>query len=216
MIRRPGESRDPYRVISRQAKPLPGVMGPGFRRDDADGFGFQFGTVRRVGKGAPAPCPPCNARLAMVGTLRFAHPTHSHVHPRSRGMIRPRFASLRPVIEQRAQGRPGARCTRGLVCKLHIRKRTRAYRFSGGNPAFPARWCYGLLRALPGDRLSCHRHPRDTSRALSASIGAPGPHDFTVREKPRSSVVTSASTASHRTFVTIASRPSCRVRRASW
>jgi len=32
----------------------------------------------------------------------------------------------------------------------------------------------------------------------------------------RSSVVTSASTASHRTFVTIASRPSCRVRRASW
>ena len=83
------------------------------------------------------------------------------VTPRSRGMIRPRFASLRPVIEQRAQGRPGARCTRGLVCKLHIRKRTRAYRFSGGNPAFPARWCYGLLRALPGDRLSCHRHPQE-------------------------------------------------------
>ena len=31
------------------------------------------------------------------------------------------------------------------------RKRTRAYRFSGGNPAFPAQWLYGLLRALPGD-----------------------------------------------------------------
>jgi hypothetical protein len=53
---------------------------------------------------------------------------------------------------ERAQGMPGARCTRGLVCKMHKEKRTRAYRFSGGNPAFPARWFYGLFRALPGDR----------------------------------------------------------------
>jgi hypothetical protein len=44
-------------------------------------------------------------------------------------------------------------------CALHPRsrvqnsrrKRTRAYRFSGGNPTFPAQWLYGLLRALPGD-----------------------------------------------------------------
>jgi hypothetical protein len=33
-----------------------------------------------------------------------------------------------------------------------VKKRTRAYRFSGSSPAFLARWCYGLLRALPGDR----------------------------------------------------------------
>jgi hypothetical protein len=46
---------------------------------------------------------------------------------------------------------PGARCTRGLVRKMHKEKRTRAYRFSGGNPAFPAQWFYGLCRALPGD-----------------------------------------------------------------
>src|ERR1700676_44302 len=48
---------------------------------------------------------------------------------------------------------PGARCTRGLVCKLHKEMRTRAYRFSGGNPAFPAQWFYGLYRALPGERI---------------------------------------------------------------
>jgi hypothetical protein len=29
--------------------------------------------------------------------------------------------------------------------------RTRAYRFSGSIPAFPAQWFYGLLRALPGE-----------------------------------------------------------------
>src|SRR5450631_1992768 len=45
-------------------------------------------------------------------------------------------------------------------CALHPRsrvqtctkKRTRAYRFSGNTPAFPAQWFYGLFRALPGDR----------------------------------------------------------------
>src|SRR6201747_705565 len=44
-------------------------------------------------------------------------------------------------------------------CALHPRsrvqncakKRTRAYRFSGNTPAFPAQWLYGLCRALPGD-----------------------------------------------------------------
>jgi hypothetical protein len=46
---------------------------------------------------------------------------------------------------------PGARCTRGLVCKMHKETRTRAYRFSGGSPAFPAQWIYGLCCALPGD-----------------------------------------------------------------
>jgi hypothetical protein len=45
---------------------------------------------------------------------------------------------------ERAQGRPGARCTRGLVCDVHKRKCTRAYRFSGEHPAFPAQWLYGL------------------------------------------------------------------------
>jgi hypothetical protein len=46
---------------------------------------------------------------------------------------------------------PDARCTRGLVCKVVQRMRTRAYRFSGGTPTFPAQWLYGLYRALPGE-----------------------------------------------------------------
>ena len=41
--------------------------------------------------------------------------------------------------------------TRGLVCKMHSRMRTRAYRYSRSSPAFPAQWFYGLCRALPGD-----------------------------------------------------------------
>ena len=64
------------------------------------------------------------------------------------------------------------------------------HRFNRIAPAFPARMVYGLLRALPGDRLVCHRrlcgltiHPEPgwagwISARLDASIGAPGPHDF--------------------------------------
>jgi hypothetical protein len=65
--------------------------------------------------------------------------------------------------KKRTQGRPGARCTRGLACQdAHSKKRTRAYRFSGSSPAFPAQWFYSLYRALPGETwLACHRHPCD-------------------------------------------------------
>jgi len=41
---------------------------------------------------------------------------------RSRGMFCPRSAKYSSLLDNRAQGRPGARCTRGLVCKLHNKK----------------------------------------------------------------------------------------------
>jgi len=69
---------------------------------------------------------------------------------------------FRPV--QRAQGRPGACRTRGPVRHLRMEERcTRAYRFGGRIPAFPAQWLYGLLRALPGERLFCLRYPKEAS-----------------------------------------------------
>ena len=51
---------------------------------------------------------------------------------------------IRGRRECRARNAPAASCV--------IKVNTRAYRFSGGNPAFPAQWFYGLLRALPGDQ----------------------------------------------------------------
>src|SRR5437899_1660662 len=58
-----------------------------------------------------------------------------------------------PSLRKEGAGRPGARCTRGLVCNCAQRTRTRAYRSSGEHPAFPAQWFYGVLRALPGVRI---------------------------------------------------------------
>ena len=89
------------------------------------------------------------------------------------------WITSRPLC-QRAQGRPGACCTRGPACDLRKQNCTRAYRAARNTPAFPAQWLYGLLRALPGERLFCLRRRRDTSHQLSASTATPEPHDFAV------------------------------------
>jgi len=61
---------------------------------------------------------------------------------------------------KRAQGMPGARCTRGLVRKMHKEMRTRAYRFSGGvrHPLRDGFTAYAVLS--PATNSSCHRRRR--------------------------------------------------------
>ena len=132
------------------------------------------------------------------------------VTPHARGMMRPRFARISAPDRRRGRREDRMRAAPAVSCAKSRRKRTRAYRFSGGNPAFPARWCYGLLRALPGDRaLLPPSFARRGSRLceLGASIGAPGPHDFAVRECQRSSFAGSASTASHHAFRDVRNAP---------
>src|SRR5260221_13957528 len=97
------------------------------RLTDATNWGIAFGTLAARG----SPSQKTNLRGLAARCAR----------------VLPGFT----LENKRAQGMPGARCTRGLVCKLHKEMRTRAYRFSGGNPAFPAQWLDGLCRALPGD-----------------------------------------------------------------
>ena len=65
-------------------------------------------------------------------------------------------------------------------CLLHPRSRVRfaqtklhtSIQGSWSIPAFPAQWLYGLLRALPGERLFCLRRPREASLLLGL---APAP-----------------------------------------
>jgi hypothetical protein len=112
--------------------------------------------------------------------------------------------------EKRAQGRPGARRTRGLMCPVHQkRKCTRAYRFSGNTPAFPAQWLYDLY-VISLVAMLCHHRRRFLTRRLDASLGAPGPHDFAVRECPYvalSRLKHSRPPQPAPTFVTFASAP---------
>jgi hypothetical protein len=74
---------------------------------------------------------------------------------RRRAQSDPRRNGARVMLDgvppnERAQGRPGAGCTRSLACKSkkHTSKSPQVHRIE---PAFPAQWLYGLLRDLPGE-----------------------------------------------------------------
>jgi hypothetical protein len=81
------------------------------------------------------------------------------------------------------------------------------HRFTGRFRPSPRNGFNGFLRALLGDRLFCHHRSTGHSAKLDASIGASGPHDFTVRFYRSSSESVKASTASRPTFVTMANVP---------
>jgi hypothetical protein len=121
--------------------------------------------------------------------------------------------TFHPPRYQRAQGKPGAGRTRGPRATKSTGVGPQVNR---SNTGFPCTMVYGLLRALPGDRafLPPSSAAALAARELSASVGAPEPHDFAVRvtcarqsHAPRPPHLTA-------TFVTIATRPSSTVRRA--
>ena len=178
---------------------------PGFRCAHR-GYAIVNARLLRVGKGALAPClASCDA----VGTLRFAHPTKSgYDFTISRRDAPGVLHFVCPPKVKRAQGRPGARCTRGLAGVLHRNMLPTSIQVQRRTSGLPHAMALRLIRDRPGDRLSCHHRPVEafTSRKLDASTGASDPNDFTVRN---SALVfrTIASTASLRTFVTIASAP---------
>ena len=113
------------------------------------------------------------------------------MNSRSRGAMRPSFASI-VTLQKEQEGAGKAGCALHPRSRVHecTKKRTRAYRSSGGNPTFPAQWftAYFVLSSVTG--LSCHRRPQDISRELGASVGASGPHGFAVRVGSRSSLAT--------------------------
>jgi hypothetical protein len=136
-----------------------------------------------------------------------------HVRSHSRGAMRPSCASISTLSSnKRAQGKPGARCTRGLVCK-NAQKNAHEHTGSAEASGFPCAVVYGLLRALPGEPGSF----ATVAGGIPPADLAPASGARTTRlrrpRRLRSSLASFASTASHRAFVTIATRPSHRVRR---
>src|SRR5258708_26384005 len=94
---------------------------------------------------------------------------------------------------------PGARCARSLVCK----KTTRSHR---NDPAFPAQWFYGLLRALPGDQACLTPSPALLIADLTPALGRQ--NDTTSPSaSARSSHALPASTASRPALMTLRNAP---------
>jgi hypothetical protein len=128
----------------------------------------------------------------------------------------PEVCKSAPPQKEEAQGRPGARCTRGLVCNMCIKMRTRAYRFSGNTPAIPAQWLYGLYALSPvtGFLVTVAPWKRLPPKGLTP---APGRQDHTTSPYASAPLVNcaAASTASRSNVSDDGQRPSCGTRRRS-
>src|SRR5207244_10739555 len=87
-----------------------------------------------------------------------------------------------PPRNQRAQGRPGACCTRGLACDLRKQNCTRAYRAAGAfRPSLRNGFtAYFVLFPENGSFASVATQEINPAQ-LNASTAASGPHDFAVR-----------------------------------
>ena len=82
----------------------------------------------------------------------------------------------------RAQGRPGARCTRGLVCSCAHEDAHTSIQVQRRHPAFPAQWFTAYFVLFPVNGFLATVAPEKlASQELDASTAASGPHDFAVR-----------------------------------
>ncbi len=131
----------------------------------------------------------------------------------SRGASAPELCCSFAPLNTEGAGKTGSSPPPWPPCERNARGRN--HRFGWDIPAFPARWLYGLLRALPRDRLSCPCHQRHRRRELDLSTGRSGPHGLIVRIKPFVGTIARAAVRyahriPHPTFVTTAIRPSDR------
>ena len=112
----------------------------------------------RAGCGAGRAAPCWNPGFDHSRPRRSSTSRSHDVTVWSRGAIRPSVANS--CARSRAQGTPGACCTRGLVCKMHKGKRTRAYRYSRSIPASLRNGLTTYAVLSPATNSSCHRHRR--------------------------------------------------------
>jgi hypothetical protein len=123
--------------------------------------------------------------------------------------MRPRFAK-NTLERQRAQGRPGARCTRGLACKMHIAKTHTSIQVQRKHSGLPCAvvltvtscspWRPGFLATIINGSLPADLTPasgcQDHTTSPSATCAVRLTHAV-------------ASTASRPALVTLANAPLC-------
>src|SRR5205085_2950252 len=87
--------------------------------------------------------------LAMPAAVKLRRPRRTYFRALA-AQIAPELCKPVSLEETRAQGKPGARCTRSLARKTKS-ARASSPQVHRNSPAFPAQWFYGLYRALLGD-----------------------------------------------------------------
>jgi hypothetical protein len=112
--------------------------------------------------------------------IQFSKQLIPDARPQSRGAMRPSLANRSPR-KKRAQGMPGARCTRSLACE--IKKHTSIV--TTVTPEItrhsPRNGFTAYFALSPAIGLVCHRRLARLLARLDAGVEASEPHDFAVR-----------------------------------
>ena len=151
------------------------------------------------------------ARSHAMNCYRFKFQTARHVQRQLRDLAAgymPEVCSQVPPSSIKGRRECRAPDAPAAARVLVVSTRVSHHGHTGNRPAFPAQWFTAYFELSPVTGLSCHRRRRNCFHRLDASVGASGPHDFTVREPALSSLAPPASTAFRPTSVTIAKRPS--------
>ena len=154
------------------------------------------------------------ARAARIfrrsAALRLRGLVHSHAPSFSRRIAPELCPRMPPSKRLRAQGRSGAGLSHGPPATKNAGGRY--HRFGRGHPDLPCAMVLRLIRALPGDRLSCPRHGRLVIAHLASAPGcqnhATSPSHRIVRPREQAHAATQcAHRIPHPTSVTIAKHP---------
>src|SRR5258708_18596951 len=105
--------------------------------------------VHVIGRGGKESILCLGSEMDWFAALAMTVPKHEFAFPRR---DTPELLKNLPPSKTEGAGKAGCALHPRSRVQFAQRKRTRAYRFSGEHPAFPAQWFYGLLRALPGER----------------------------------------------------------------
>ena len=147
-----------------------------------------------------------HSRLWNTGSPAFAGDDSENY---SRGIICPKFCNQPHPRNQRAQGRPGARRTRGLMCdvqKTMLHMSIQVWRHHTGLPCAMA---LRLIRDRPGDPTFCDTialGPRWQPSNLTPASGR-RTQSISPYALPRSSVATSRPSLPRPAFATMADAP---------
>ena len=107
-----------------------------------------------MGPGSRFACPGRRGWISNVKQLA------AHFRDPAACFARGLACSFRP-LRKKGAGNAGRPMRPIAACAEIVVTSTRVVRSHRNHPAFPAQWFYGLLRALPGDRLFCHPRPRE-------------------------------------------------------
>ena len=90
------------------------------------------------------------AQVVRQFPIKFSNSRQDTLPP-SRGLIRPNCARTLSLENQRAQGKPGTRCTRSFACKKQKHDERHHHRSNRKHPAFPRAMVLTVSFVLPGD-----------------------------------------------------------------